>query len=508
MTFRSTRGWGLAKPKNLDFDTKLAGFEKRQLALVDAWDSGAYKFILYGGALGGGKSYLLRWFAVRYLMKVFLEKGLTWVSVMLACENYPSLKDRQLQKIAQEFPEWLGRNYADHRDYGRCFILAPAYGNGVIVFRNLDDPSKYASSEFAAILVDELTKNAYEVFTFLRTRLRWPGIPDMQCPFIGGTNPGSVGHGWCKALWMDKIFGDEWNPDYDEADYRKTFLYVPSKVSDNPHIDKTYVNSLKTLPENIRKAFLDGDWNVFIGQAFQEWNEALHVLKEPLPIPDGAPIIMTFDEGFGAPFEVQWWWVDGDNRIYLFDEWYGWSGTPNVGLRMAASDVAKGIRLREQNAGIWGKVTLRLAGGDTFQKKPNWQGGGQGPSTAEVFRDNGLTIAPGDPNRRVKIMQFHERLRYTPGEMPMMMVYPNCTQFRRTIPNLIMDEHNIEDIDTKSEDHIYDSSCLIMMSRPIGDIPIVEEKNTVPKDITDVARIERAEIFKELDDTEGEYAFW
>ena len=86
-----------AKREKFDFNTDLAKFESRQLDLCDAWDSGKYKFILYGGALGGGKSYLLRWFAIRYLMKIFAERGLTWVCVMLACENYPSLKGRQLQ---------------------------------------------------------------------------------------------------------------------------------------------------------------------------------------------------------------------------------------------------------------------------------------------------------------------------------------------------------------------------------------------------------------------------
>jgi phage terminase large subunit len=128
---------------------------------------------------------------------------------MLACENYPALQDRQLSKIGTEFPPWLGKLYESHKLYGRCFILVQ-WGGGVICFRNLDDPSKYASSEFAFILVDELTKNSKIVFTFLRTRLRWPGLPDVECQFVGATNPGSVGHGWVKALWMDKIFGEEW----------------------------------------------------------------------------------------------------------------------------------------------------------------------------------------------------------------------------------------------------------------------------------------------------------
>jgi len=503
----------MAKQPKYDFDTskEMAGFEPRQLDLVRAWDSKKYKFILYGGALGGGKSYLLRWFAARYLMKVFLEKKLTWVSVMLACENYPSLKDRQLQKIAREFPEWMGKNYADHRDYGRCFILHPAYGNGVIVFRNLDDPAKYASSEFAAILVDELTKNDYDVFTFLRTRLRWPGIPDMECPFIGGTNPGSIGHGWCKALWMDGIFGDEWKPEGDSIDYRKTFHYVPSKASDNPYIDASYWNTLNTLPEAIRKAFRDGDWNVFVGQAFQEWNESIHVVSDEIakqPIPENAPIIMTYDWGFGAPFSIGWWWVDADNRIFRFDEWYGWNGTPNKGLRLTDTDVGKSIILKEQNMGVWGRVKTRLAGHDCFQKRPNYLGGGQGPSTAEIFRDLGIPLTPGDPTRLAKIKQFHERLRYQPGSVPMMQIYPNCMQFKRTIPNLVVDENNIEDVDTKAEDHVYDEACLICMSRPIGDVVIVPEKNLPPQDITDVAKIEREEIWKSFEEGEGEYANW
>ena len=44
---------------------------------------------------------------------------------------------------------------------------------GVICFRNLDKPSKYLSSEFAAIAIDELTLNDQSVFDFRRMRLRW-----------------------------------------------------------------------------------------------------------------------------------------------------------------------------------------------------------------------------------------------------------------------------------------------------------------------------------------------
>jgi hypothetical protein len=385
---------------------------------------------------------------------------------MLACEDYPSLKDRQLQKISREFPPWMGTSHADHKDYGRCFILASEYGGGIICHRNLDDPSKYASAEFAAILVDELTKNPYDTFSFLRTRLRWPGLHTMESPFIAGTNPGSIGHSWVKGLWMDSAFSDEW---IHPVDYRGSFGYVPSKAEDNPYLDSSYWETLNTLPEGMRQAFRDGRWDLFIGQAFQNFNEVYHVIDPIWPIPDHAPVYMTFDWGFGKPFSVGWWWCDADSRIYRFAEWYGWNGTPNDGLRLTDSDIAHGILSREQTFGLKDRHIVRLAGPDCFSRKPNYMGGGQGPSTAENFSALKVYLTKADPSRSGKIRQFRERLK-RPDDVsaPMMVVYRDCRQFIRTIPSLVVDKNDVEDVDTKGEDHVYDEACHICMARPMA----------------------------------------
>jgi len=407
-------------------------------------------------------SYFLRWFCVRYLLYL-AKNGFCGVNSMLACEDYPSLKDRQLQKIGQEFPPWLGKSHSDHKEYGRSFILAPEYGSGVICFRNLDDTSKYQSAEFALICVDELTKNVYEVFTFLRSRLRWPGLEDFECKFIGATNPGGIGHGWVKQFWMDSVFPDEW---IHPIDFRPQFVYVPSKASDNPYLDPSYWAQLQTLPENLRKAFRDGDWDIFVGQAFPEFSKAVHVIR-PIPVPSFCSLYMTYDWGYGAPFSIGWWWVDNDGRVYRFAEWYGWNGTANQGLRMSDSQVAEGIIEREERLNIRGRDITRLCDPTSFNKKPDYKGGGQGPSTADVFAGYGLYLAPGDPSRQLKKRQFHERLRALPGEKPMMLIYNTCEQFIRTLPNLVIDENNVEDVDTTGEDHVYDESAQIVMARPL-----------------------------------------
>jgi len=179
--------------KEFNIPTDLAKFTDRQMDACELLIEKAIKYLLYGGAMGGGKSYFLRWYAICRLVYLSAKYNVRNLCAMLACEDYPALKDRQISKAVREFPSWLGKFHSDHAAYGRCFILRPKFGSGVLCFRNLDDPSKYQSAEFVLIEVDELTKNKREVFDDLRTRIRWPGIPDEECQFVGGSNPGGIG---------------------------------------------------------------------------------------------------------------------------------------------------------------------------------------------------------------------------------------------------------------------------------------------------------------------------
>jgi phage terminase large subunit len=241
----------------------------KQLAFWEAWKK--YGFPGYGGAAGGGKSYILRWAALVIALKAFLVHGVRNVKVGLFCEDYPSLTDRQISKMAAEFPAKLGALTKTQTD-GLVFKLRPEFGGGMILPRNLDDPSKYNSTEFIAILVDELTRNKQEVFDELRKRLRWPGFPvGYNFPFIAGTNPGGIGHAWVKRLWIDRDFPPEL------ADVAHKFAFIQSKATDNEHNPESYYRDLLTLPEQLRRAYAEGDWDIFAGQFFQGVAQELHV---------------------------------------------------------------------------------------------------------------------------------------------------------------------------------------------------------------------------------------
>lgn len=220
-------------------------FEKQQVAL-DATKK--WKYVLFGGSVGSGKSYWIRWTAVYWLMKYYAKYGLQGVRAGVFCEDYPSLNDRHLTKIKFEFPDWLGT----YNESKREFTLAPEYGSGIIAFRNLDDPSKYLSVEFAVIAIDEINRNPKTTFDMLRSRHRWPGIPDVK--FFAACNP--LGEAWVKNMWVKRIFPPEEKEQYE-------FVYIPALPTDNPHLPDTYYKSLENLPETQRKAYLEGNWDAF-----------------------------------------------------------------------------------------------------------------------------------------------------------------------------------------------------------------------------------------------------
>ena len=231
------------KPINF---TELAHFLPKQLDAAKA--SRRFKFVLYGGSLGSGKSYWLRWMMIYWLMELFSKYNLKGIRAGLFCEDYPSLNDRHLSKVKYEFPIWLGKyNEAKHE-----FTLAPEYGSGIIAFRNLDDPEKYLSVEFAIMGVDEINRNPITTFRELRKRLRWAGIKDVR--FLCACNP--VGEVWVKNMFVKRIFSPEENEQYE-------FVYVPALPTDNPYLDASYYKSLEALPEAERRAYLEGDWDSF-----------------------------------------------------------------------------------------------------------------------------------------------------------------------------------------------------------------------------------------------------
>ena len=402
------------------------------------------KFLLYGGAMGGGKSYWLRWEGVWLLMN-WAAQGIRKVRIGLFCEDYPSLKDRQLIKLEVEFPSWLGTlNKSDHD-----FRLKPQFGGGIISFRNLDDTGKYASSEFAAILVDELTKNTKDKFDLLRTRLRWPGISDTK--FAAATNPGSIGHDWVKRIWIK----GEFEPGEREANQ---FRFVRSKASDNPHLADSYYQTLEGLPPEMKKAFLEGDWDLFQGQFFSEWRRERHVISNFNPPPEWKRY-RSIDFGRTAPFCCKWYAVDYDGNAYAYREYYQAGVDADINFK----EVAK---LSGEETYQWTVLDSQCFATISGAKFNN----GLGETIADIAWKNGLQVIPSPKGRKAGWTLMHQYLRWQEinenKEMviktPKLRYMECCKDSIRTIPSLVFDKHDNEDLNTNGEDHAADTDSYFL----------------------------------------------
>lgn len=441
---------------------------------------------LFGGSRGGGKSDTTigrhivgaqRWggewngMIIRRKYKEFAEMRRRW----------DQLKTRGLPIIRTGGDQ--GTNHIKFYNGGEVLMTA---------IENLAMARDWIGHQFTEISVEEATTFPFfsSMIDILKGSLR--SAAGVSGHIFCTGNPGGSGHNDVKEFFR---LGAHWRsegylpdkPWFDHAEQSR--IFIPSFLRDNRILvenDPNYVKVLLSISDPaLRAAWLKGDWDVFIGQAFS-WVSRWHEVDPVWPIPTWAPIYMTYDWGYSAPFSIGWWFVDNDGRGIRFAEWYGWNGKPNQGLRMEDSEIAKQILVKEAEMKIDSAKVDRIAGPDCFSRKPNYQGGGQGPPTAEIFRsvDQRLQLRPGDPDRKVKIRQFRERLKLPrasmiklPGEElgavigpPMLQVYKTCRHFIRTVPSLAIDEDNVEDVDSEQEDHCVTGDTLL--NTEFGEIPI------------------------------------
>jgi phage terminase large subunit len=445
--------------------SELTHFSDKQNEAKLALES--FKYILYGGAMGGGKSYWLRWIIAYWLMFLTKKYELNGIVGAIFCEDYPSLKDRQTSKIAREFPEWLGEMHADHKEYGRCFLARPEYGGWVIALRNLDDASKYKSAEFAIIGIDELTKNKKEIFDDLKTRLRWPGVASFDCKFVAGTNPGEIGHAWAKKWWLDRDFEEEMQEE------GKLFKYIPAKASDNSYLDVDYIKVLDSLPADKRKAYREGDWNIFKGQYFSEWREEIHVV-DPFEIPMYWRRFIMGDYGYSNPASVHWGAVDEDGVLYLYRELYVTEHTyENLAAKIVSLTPFQELQQISYwvfDPAIWSKKDEPLSGAEKMQNK------------YKEITGRGLNLIQANNERVIGWGQVREYLKpFTRNDqlLAKLQVFKTCKDFIRTFPSLVYDKYKVEDLDSDGEDHAADDVRYGIMSRP----------QSAPKVLNGIARL-------------------
>lgn len=396
--------------------------------------------ICFGGAVGGGKSFVAR------------------IKMVLLCYQYPGIQILLIRKTLAELrsnhviplitllnaksPNKENR-FAEYKDAKKEFVFPNNSRIELGYCENANDIYRYQGNQYDVIFMEEATHFEYEVYLFLSSRNRLSD--EIRTYYINKSpnnkfvprmyftcNPGHVGHAWVKAKFID-------NPECNDG--KSGIVFIPSTVYDNPHIteqDPNYLKRLEELPPKMKKALLYGDWNVFDGQFFDEFNENVHVI-DPIPIRSNWKIYRARDYGFDM-LACYWIAVDEYDNAYVFNELY------QSGLIATAA----GQKINEINNGlpIWKDLVPPdlFAKNNTDNKSPvdYWTELGQNLTKASNDRVNGwsavrewLKIVDTEDYDGVK--RPHAKLR----------IFRNCVNLIRTLPQLVFSQKNPNDCATE-----------------------------------------------------------
>ena len=438
--------------------------EKQKLFL-----SAKQKYIAYGGARGGGKSWSVRTKAT------LLACRYPGIRLLIMRRTYPELQANHIEIMKADLTPAFGR-------YNQTEKQLTFRSGSIIKFmycKNDADLNNIQGHEYDVIFIDEATNMTEKQLRAITACCR--GVNDFPKHVYFTMNPGGPGHGFIKRLFIDRRFNDRENPD--------EYTFIQALVDDNTALMEAqpdYVAQLDALPEKLREAWRFGRWDVFEGQVFAEFVDAsehykdrvqTHVI-EPFKIPDSWKIYRGFDWGYAKPFSVGWYAIDHDNVMYRFREMYGCTGEADRGVEWTVQRVANEIRrIEETDAQLKGRQITGIA------DPAIWQEDG-GESIAETMQRQRVYFHKADHKRLPGKMQCHYRLAFNDEGIPRFYVFNTCKHFIRTIPALIYSETDVEDVDTKMEDHIYDEWRYVCMARPLAPL----EKHTA-KEI-DVDNIE------------------
>ena len=434
--------------------------------------------VLYGGSAGGGKSYAMLADPLRYM-------GHPQFSGLLLRHTTEELREL-IFKSQELYPKiWKGIKWSERK----MQWTAPSGARLWMSYLDRDeDVLRYQGLAFSWIGFDELTQwSSPYAWNYMRSRLR-STAPDLPIFMRATTNPGGRGHMWVKRMFIDQApYGKAFNatdletgeelkyPAGHERAGKPLFKrrFIPARLSDNPYLAESgdYEAMLLSLPEQQRRQLLEGDWDIKEGAAFTEFDRSIHVI-EPYKIPSNWIKFRACDYGYGSYSGVVWIAVSPSEQLVVYRELYV--------SKVLATDLADMVLEMESGDG---NIRYGVLDSSLWHKR-----GDTGPSLAEQMIIRGCRWRPSDRSKGSRVSgknEIHRRLQVDEfTEEPRLVFFNTCTNIISQLPAIPLDKRNPEDVDTKSEDHLYDALRYGLMSRPRFNLfdydPTNKNTNTMP----------------------------
>lgn len=372
------------------------------------------RFIAYGGARGGGKSWAIDrkapLLALRY----------TGIKILLLRRTYKDLERNHVRAL-----EPLLKGIATYSKQEKYF----RFPNGSILelgyCASESDVLQYQGQEYDIIFIDEATQFTEYMYETLTACLR--GANDFPKRMYLTCNPGGVGHEWVKRLFISKRYKETENPD--------EYEFISATIYDNKVLlekDAGYVAMLNNLSDGLRQAWRDGNWDMLAGQYFSEFDRNVHVI-EPFSIPAHWKRYRAIDYGLDC-LACLWIAVDERGDYYTYREYAEEDKIISEGSR----DI---VALSEGE-----NIIYTVAPDDLWARSQE-----TAKSKADIFSENGLTLLKGSRSREAGWLAVKELLTVKNGESRL-KIFSNCQNLIECIPALQRDSKKPTDCMTEPHD--------------------------------------------------------
>ena len=413
-----------ATPRNADEPEQFFKlFEYKPFERQKEFHDSGKKYRLFGGAAGPGKTKALLYEAIR---QAHLHEK---IDTLLLRRTFPELEASLITYFRRDVPRVL------YEKYNEAKHVVTWLNGSTTQFAYCDsekDVYRYQGAEYLFIGIDELTHFTLKQWQFLTSRNRCYVKESRPC-MAGATNPGNIGHAWVKALWVDRVPapGMDRANQYDPQDYD----FIKATIADNDQYkeDQHYLKTLGQLPEALRRAFLDGEWDVYAGQYFDIFSAGRHTVRaEQVQLEAWTPRWISIDWGFEHPSAVYWHAVRSDGVIVTYREFVQNRLSP----RMLAAAIAE--RSVDRLGGVERIRDVYLSP-DAFAQRT------ADASIADQLGD-GLAAAglprpsPADNDRVGGWMLMYQAL-----EADHWLIAENCSRLIENLPTLTRDPANVED---------------------------------------------------------------
>ena len=224
-----------------------------------------YKFTLYSGAVGAGKTLLLAHAAIEACVNNPGCKG------MLGSLTYTQLTNvvwTVFNEEVEKYQELLNKNHIGIKLIKRKIsstgkMIVEFFNGSMIYFLSCDDETKLRGYTLDFFGLDEPIEIDEQIFTQLMARLRGSHLKDRPPFGILTTNPGSESH------WIYQRFFIKATREYNT---------IQTTTRENVFLPAGYVEAmLEGYDEDWILRFVDGKWGAFAGQIYKSFNPRKHV---------------------------------------------------------------------------------------------------------------------------------------------------------------------------------------------------------------------------------------